>query len=790
MRNIVQIISFLLIFQLSIKAQSPILSGKVSANGIPLPGVTLYISELQKGAITNIEGEYKISELPSGTYKIKISFVGYEPLEDSIEIKNDNMLVRNFSMKEDQLELSSVVISGSRTFIKKQDAPIIINTISSRTFEITQSLSLSEGLNFSPGLRVENNCQNCGFTQLRMNGLEGSYSQILINSRAIFSSMAGVYGLEMLPANMIDRVEVSRGGGSVLYGGNAIAGTVNIITKDPIKNSFEAGINQSLINFESFDRTITLNGALVSENLDKGISFFAYNRERNPWDANDDGFSEISKLRNNTFGFNSFWNISQRSRINFSFHTIKEFRRGGNGFEREAHQSDIAEQLNHNIIGSSISFEQYSKNLKHKFSVYSSGQYIDRNSYYGAGGRILNPFDSLTEADIIALNAYGKSKDIAAVIGFQYNYEISKVFNLAAGTEYQLNEAVDKMPGYGRFISQNTGTLGTYTQLEIKPIKKLSFLLGGRFDYLSISGNYSLSGEDYTNRKKIPVFVPRISAMYSILPGLKLRASYAQGYRGPQAFDEDLHIETVGGAARFIRLDPNLKTERSNSGNISLSYDLSSAKNQLNFVLEGFYTGLNNQFILSDQTELDDGISVITKRNGSGALVKGVNLEANFAYGSSLIIQSGTTLQRAAYIEEETIWAPEAPEQLPAAITKNMLRTPNFYGYLTISYIPIKNLSLSYSGLLTGPMYLAHVIDPETEQTLIKRSKTFFEHNFKISYKIRIKNDLGFTFYSGIQNLFNSFQQDFDRGINRDAGYIYGPMRPRTVFIGLKFGLN
>ena len=82
--------------------------------------------------------------------------------------------------------------------------------------EVTNSKTLSDGLGFQPGLRVENNCQNCGTTQLRINGMEGSYSQILIDSRPLIGALAGVYGLEQIPANMIERIEVVRGGGSAL----------------------------------------------------------------------------------------------------------------------------------------------------------------------------------------------------------------------------------------------------------------------------------------------------------------------------------------------------------------------------------------------------------------------------------------------------------------------------------------------------------------------------------------------------------------------------------------------
>lgn len=95
-------------------------------------------------------------------------------------------------------------------------APSLVNVLDSKMFETTHATSLADGLNFQPGVRVENNCQNCGFQQVRINGLEGPYTQILVDSRPIFSALTGVYGLEQIPANMIERVEIMRGGGSAL----------------------------------------------------------------------------------------------------------------------------------------------------------------------------------------------------------------------------------------------------------------------------------------------------------------------------------------------------------------------------------------------------------------------------------------------------------------------------------------------------------------------------------------------------------------------------------------------
>ena len=219
--------------------------------------------------------------------------------------------------------------------------------------------------------------------------------------------------------------------------------------------------------------------------------------------------------------------------------------------------------------------------------------------------------------------------------------------SLTLGSEYIYNDVTDEMPGYGRLIDQQVGTWGTFAELEIKPVEKLTFLVGGRFDQLHIIGRYDLEEETFNNDQHLNAFVPRLSAMYNLKENLRLRASFAQGYRGPQAFDEDLHIETVGGATRFIRLRSDLEVETSNSVVLSLNYDKFVGDKQMNFVIEGFYTQLNNPFIFADPEELPNGVAVITKRNGEGATVSGVNLEANIAFGSKIVLQSGATIQAA-----------------------------------------------------------------------------------------------------------------------------------------------
>lgn len=769
-------------------SQNGTVKGTISHNNQPLSNVSVSIEGQNFFSKTDENGAYQISNIPAGKYTLKASSIGYTTASKEVWVTANHITVIDFELYEDLLSIEEVVITGTRSEVPQYRSPVIVSRISSRSFESTQSLSLSEGLNFTPGLRLETNCQNCGFTQVRMNGLDGPYSQILINSRPIFSALVGVYGLDMIPASMIDRVEVTRGGGSALYGGNAIAGTINIITKDPVENTFEIGTNYSFVDYNSPDRTLTANGSIVSKDFNKGMSFYAYNRDRKPWDANGDGFSEMTKLKNTTFGLDTFWNTSLLSKIKLNFFTINEFRRGGNKFDLPPHQTDITEQLTHHILGGGLSYEQVSEDYKHKYALYTSAQTANRDSYYGSGGRVLEIGDELTPEDILALNSYGKSKDITWVGGAQYSYELNDKWMLMSGSEFQTNQVQDQMPGYNRLIDQKVSSLGVYAQLEYNPTTKMTFLAGSRFENIHIHGKYNLAVDNYQDKKSLSVFVPRLTAMYALSEKLKARASFSQGFRAPQAFDEDLHIQTTSGAVMFTKLDSNLTTERSTSINASLNYTKTYGKVQTNIVLEGFYTRLHNSFITSDPQEMENGATFMTKRNGNGAYISGVNLETSFAFSRKLKLQLGATYQTARYNKPEIIWK-NTEDESEITTTRNILKSPNFYGYYILSYNFSELFRMDLSGVYTSSMDIAHIVEASTQETVIKTTPSFFEQHIKFSYDIDFDKNC-IQLYTGVHNIFDSFQKDFDTGKTRDANYIYGPSRPKTFFAGINYKFN
>ncbi len=719
-----------------------------------LPYINIVIKGTTIGTATDHSGHFFLKDIPTGEITLEVTSLGYSTLTKKIQISKNQSIEVNFEIEENQIALENVVISANPIMETRKASPSLINVLDIKSFESTNSVNLSQGLNFQPGVRVENNCQNCGYTQVRINGLDGPYTQILIDSRPVFSALSAVYGLEQIPANMIERVEIMRGGGSAITGAAAIAGSINIITKEPINNSAQISHNLTSIgNWDAVDNNTTVNASLVTDNHKGGIYVFGQSRIRNHYDHDGDRFSELPELKNNTFGFRSFVKTGNYSKISLEYHNMQEFRRGGNMFNRPPHEADIAEQVESSINGGGLKFDMFSPDSRQRFTLYTSAQYIMRNSYYGGGQ---DP------------NAYGETTNITLLGGAQYSYKFNQCLfmpaELTTGAEYTSDNIEDDMWGYDRYIKQDVRTFGAFAQNEWKN-DMWGFLIGARMDK--------------HNMLKNPIFSPRANLRFNPYENLNIRATYTAGFRAPQAFDEDLHIENVGGTVSMIEIDPNLKEEKSNS--FSLSADMYKQFRGLstNILIEGFYTRLNDVFIIDDLGYRDE-ILIKQRRNGEGAKVYGLTVEGKMAYKDKFDLQVGATIQKSLYDEEE-VWSDEVEAE------RRMFRTPNLYGYFTANYTPVRPVTLSLSGTYTGDMLVQHragagniPVDMNVE------TPDFFDINFKAVYKFKLYRGIEMDICAGIQNIFNAYQSDFDKGENRDSGYIYGPATPRSYFAGIK----
>ena len=722
--------------------------------GEHLPYVNVQLKGTNIGTVTDETGHYLLKDLPVGRQIIVFSYVGYETLELPINIVEDKTVELKAALREVSQQLNSVVVTANRYATKRQETATIVNVLSPQLFETTAVSSVADALCFQPGLRVENTCSNCGKTDLRINGLQGQYTQILMDSRPVFSSMASVYGLEQVPAAMIDRIEVMRGGGSAVYGANAIAGVVNIITKEPVRNFVNISNISNINEHAGYDINTSLNGSVMSDSRKIGAYIFASHRTRSAYDRDNDGYSEVPQLRSTTAGTRLFFKTSAYSKITMEYHHTTDYRRGGNKRDEEPHKADIAEQLRHNIDAGSVAFDWFSPDDRHFVSAYSAIQHIDRESYFGAGQDTA---------------AYGRSSDLTSNTGIQYRFSYPCGLmkgDLTVGAEYTYNGLYDRMLGYNREMNQKVHIAGAYVQNEWKN-EQWSVLIGARVEKHNLLRN--------------PVVNPRATFRYTPIEGLVFRAGYSSGYRAPQAYDEDLHVAAVGGAVSLISLDPNLRPEYSHSATLSADWYKQFGKWEVNLTAEGFYTYLQDVFFLREDGLDASGNVLFTRTNAPGAWVGGLNIEGKVSFSHWFTFQLGYTYQQSRYTVAQQWSADVAPQT-------RMLHTPDNYGYMLLDIYPVKDFTISVNGKATGSMIVPHLAGyiPKDEETL---APSFWDLGIRLAYDVHLYKHYCLEISAGVKNILDQFQRDIDKGEFRDASYIYGPTTPRTYFAGLALKL-
>ena len=731
-----------------------------------IPYATIAVTGTAFGTTTDASGHYFLKNLPEGALTLEVRALGYASQTQQVTLRRGQTAELNFEVVQSGISMDEVVVSASRSARLRREAPALVSVLDAGLFEKTNASCLAQGLSFQPGVRVEDDCQNCGFTQVRINGLDGHYSQILVDSHPVFSALTGVYGLEQIPANMIERVEVLRGGGSALFGSSAIGGTINVITKEPSRNSAQMSHTLTSIGgSNSYDNNTMLNASLVTESGRAGLCVFGQSRHRSGYDHDGDGYTELPNLRNQMFGMRSYLRTGDHSKLTLEYHGINEFRRGGNRLDLPAHEANITEQTDHNINGASVAFDLFSRDDRTRhLSVYSAVQQTTRKSYYGGTG------EGATDEEFEnARKAYGRTDGLTVISGAQFLQRFERLLflpsELTLGVEHSYDHIDDVTIGYDMRTNQKVHILSGVIQNEWKA-RKWSFLLGGRFDHHNMVDHV--------------IFSPRINLRYNPTEQINLRLNYAGGFRAPQTFDEDLHIALVGGERVVTQLAPDLREERSNSLSASIDLYRSFGSVETNLLVEGFYTALDHIFATRYLPEPNEkGETVLERYNGGGATVAGVNVEAKAAFSRWFDLQAGITWQRSRY-EHAQHWSDDAPDE------RRMFRSPDWYGYLTANFVPVRRFDISLSGTYTGEMLVQHAAGSGTPVDVAVTTPDFFALNVKLAYEFTILRTLTLQLNAGVQNLFDSYQSDFDQGWERDSGYVYGPSLPRSWFVGAK----
>jgi outer membrane receptor for ferrienterochelin and colicins len=701
----------------------------VDPSGHPLPGVAVVVSG-RAPVVTDRDGRYCVRDVPAGARSILLALDAFVPVTLTIDPAAPRPVVHDATLKPSFAE--RLVVTGTRTTRLANSVPVRTEVVDRQAIALSAARSLADAVEYTTGVRVENNCQNCNFSQIRLLGLEGPYTQILVDGQPIISSLAQVYGIEQIPARMIDRIEVVKGGGSALYGAGAVGGIVNLISPEPSQTG--GGFEWRTGRGDGF------GGSLNWAASDLATIFTAF-VQRDVVDARDvnaDGFSDVSRRRLTAAGGRAVRSaLGGSGKLTLDLSHIREARRGGDDLDRPPHEALIAEDIASRRSSLSGSWYQH-VNGGWDYRVTVAGAVADRDSYYGTGR---DP------------NAYGDTSNWLALVDGQVNRYVG-AHTISWGAQGTREHTIDRQPAYGRHLDATFTGGGVFAQDDWTIRPGVQLVSGLRADWHSALARAILS--------------PRFALMLSPSTDLDIRVSVARGFRAPQVFDEDLHLSSVAGEVRIIQLDPALREERATSATAGAEWKPQAGPGQALFEANVFHTRLTDLFHVIDRDDpLTDAFEAL-KVNFGGARVYGAELNAGWGIGDDLVIQGGVVVQRARFDTAE-----------PDFGSRDFFRSPRRYGNVSIRWQSHDGWQLFAGGRFTGSMHAPHYAGA-IDANRLEKTPAFAAYDVTAGRRISM-GDRALVLTLAARNLTNAYQRDLDAGPLRDANYVYGPRFPRTI---------
>mgnify|MGYP006091673965 CR=1 FL=1 len=703
-----------------------------------------------------------------------------------------------------QLEKFRVVTTGTRTERLFSEVPIKTEMLGADDFAAAMTFELGTAIELLNGARTEANCQNCGTAEIQLLGLPGNYNQILINGLPLFTGVAAVYGIDQVPTLVIERIEVVKGGGSSLYGPGAVAGVINLIPEEPFETHKHVDTT-----FRYIDGAATWQSQfasfLVSEDGALKGSVYGLYGDQESYDANGDGFTELVQRENTTLGTYLWWTPTDSTRLTFNYQYIAEDRRGGDRLDAPEEYAQIAEALVTDYHWATLNWDQeISPELT--FSASASAVKFYRDSFYGGTGEeLIQPDDP--RVDTIAKTFNGATPDAsappssdaaraAALFGaptdgtgggsfnsFGYTDTTTWFFdasmsyaagdlgdtgshNFIIGVQSETEELRDdQLDADGNFIAvlhddafRNTGV---FVQDEWRVNDRWELVPGLRIDKANTLDNWVVS--------------PRISGRWAKSTELAWRANYSSGFLAPRVFDEDVHIENIGGVPRDIVNSIGLHEERSHTFALGADFTPSAFDGRLVTSFQAYYTLLENSFDLDEGTlRIENGREKIDRVNTAGSTVMGAEWDASYRFNSILSMNVGITHSQARFDEID-----------PDRGTRRYNKTPDWTGVFQLIYTN-PSLVNGFLGLKwTGEMLADRLDSIVPGVNAVEATPDFLVLDLGISKTFNFES-FEITVRASVNNLLNQFQEDLESGPSRDPGYIYGPRYPRTWSLGAR----
>ncbi len=668
------------------------------------------------------------------------------------------------------VRMEAFVSTGTRTRQAADTTPVRVEIVPVTESVRMGATSFADSMEYVPGVQVESNCQNCNTTEIRLMGLGSAYNQIAFDGLPLLSSLAGVYGVEQVPAAFIQRIEVVKGGGSSLYGANAVAGVVNIISKRP-----DASGRSLDYRFETTHGSPSHQVGLTHDfvGTKSVVSAHVQAVHTHELDLNDDAYTERTRRRMQVAGLRGRFDLGALT-LSADLNFTHEYRRGGNHLDRPAHLSNITEQLDTRRTAATLSLEP-TRTSDFDYKLIAATAWTQRDSYYGGLGEVVTDHNSplydpaaYQDALDFAENQYATTDNPLYVIDTQFNHYLSGQ-TLSWGLQAEYEEIEDQnihasgTPIPGARLSASYSNVALFAQHEWQPHPQWTLLSGLRVDR--------------NNQLDQPVLSPRLSLSYVADKYLTLRGSLSTGFRAPRIFDEDLHIDTLGAAPIRIVNRPGLSKESALTANIGGVWNPRPLPDVLAFEFNVYTARLRDAFQLSEVTTDPNGQLVRQRYNAGSVRGEGIELNAAYSFTPRLRADLGLVWQRSRHDQPVTLLDDGAGLVIS---TTRFNKTPEHFAVLQLQYENPERLDWGLGIRHTGPM---HVLN-NTHATFERKSAfTVFDVSIGKHFTIDTSK---LEWRVGIRNLTDARQKDLEQGAARDSTYVYGPRQPRSFFSSVR----
>ena len=736
----------------SLFAQNFSISGRVRSENGPLAFANIVVKNSNNGVIANEQGKYNIPNLKAGVYTLEASYIGYKSSTLNVQIISKSIEI-DFDLELSAV-LDEVVITSTLKPVKRSESPIPVEVFTAAFLKKNPTANIFEALQTVNGVRPQLNCSVCNTGNIRINGLEGPYSLVLIDGMPIVSGLSTVYGFSGIPSALIDQVEIIKGPASSLYGSEAVGGLINIITKHP-ENTPLLFFDSFLTDWNEYNLDVGLK-ALLGDKISVlfGVNYFNYN---NPIDNNNDNFTDLA-LQDRISVFQK-WSFSRPKNRLFSLagRYFYEDRWGGE-MQWQSKNRGGTEVYGESIYTSRFELiGNYQLPLQEKLFFQFSYSDHDQNSVYGdryylakqriGFGQLLWDFSGPKSDWLIGLSA-------------RYNY-------------YNDNTTVTN-------TADEIVVPSLFVQNEMSLTKKHKLLLGGRYDYDIRHGS---------------IFTPRLAFRYKPTEDDIFRVNAGTGFRIVNLFTEE-HAALSG--SRDLVIQNKLKPEQSFNINANYLKKIYTKKGQiLSLDCSTWYTYFTNAI----RPDYDTNPNLVIYDNLEGSATSfGLSLSLDAVISPHFKGLIGGTIQDVSQKEN--------------GIRRQQILTEKFSGTWALTYTNLKNnFTIDYTGNIYGPMRLAVLgpLDPRQKNApiwSIQNIQFTFKKFNNIELYTGLKNILNWTPNKGNPFIIARADDPFDDnvsfdnngsaivtannpyGLTFDPTYIYAPNQGRRLFFGLRYNLN